>query len=87
MIKGSSRRYLPRKNQNMFQICVHDQKVKGFKEMHYYTFYLFIMKWLGRSKYSMLLISLKFQSLYNLVNVPTKKILTENPSLNVLIDF
>jgi hypothetical protein len=67
MIKGSSRRYLPRKNKNMFQTCVHDQKVQGFKEMHY------LMQWLGRSKYNMLLISLKFQS-HNLINLPTNKI-------------
>jgi hypothetical protein len=36
MIKGSSRIYLSRKKRNMFQICVDDQKVQGFKEMHYY---------------------------------------------------
>jgi hypothetical protein len=45
------------------------------------------MQWLGKSKYSMFLISLKFQSLYNLINVFTKKNYNENPCLNGFNNF
>jgi hypothetical protein len=57
-------------DQIMFQICVHDQKVQGM------TFQKrFLNAKLGTSKYTIFLILLKIQNLWNLRNVFIKKIM------------
>jgi hypothetical protein len=54
----------------MFQTCVHDQKIQR-KETSVTFLKLFLN--VGTSKYKIFLISLKFQSLYKLINLSTKK--------------
>jgi hypothetical protein len=57
----------------MFQICVPDQKVKRKKTNG--TLLIFLkMKWLGTSKYTIFLIFLRFQNLWNLINALKNKL-------------
>jgi hypothetical protein len=52
----------------MFQICVPNQKVQGKKQvLHSWIFKK--VQWLKTSKYTIFLILLKFENLWNLINV------------------
>jgi len=65
----------------MFQICVPNQKIQGM-ELMLHSWNFFLMQWFETSKHTIFLILLKFQILWNLINVLIKKH-NENIYLNV----
>jgi hypothetical protein len=69
----------------MFQICVLEKIVQRKKQV--LRFWNFLkMKWLGTSKYIIFLTLLKFQNIWNLINV-FQNCFNENVHLNVSYDF
>ncbi len=68
----------------MFQICVLDQKIQRKQPTLHFILFL-QMQWLETSKYTIFLILLKFQNLWNSINVLIKK--KENIYWNVSYDF